>query len=132
MALHRDDLDEWANDPVVRALHADGTAQELAGLDPVLAEFRAAVPSLRPTRRLAHRLGTGATTVIVAVGLTGGVAAAAYTRTLPGPLQSAMHSLLGPLGVPAADPRVPRLHPLADSRATTSRHAAHPAPSLVT
>src|SRR5438309_11634852 len=131
MRHHRDELSEWVDDPLVQALQAPGTADELLGVEDMVAEFRAAVPR-RSRRRLVHRVGTGATTVIVAIGLTGGVAAAAYTRTLPAPLQSAMHSLLGPVGVPAADPRVPRLHPLADSRATTSRHAAHPAPSLVT
>lgn len=127
MGLHRDDLDGWASDPVVQALQQPGSRQELGGFDPVLAEFRTAVPASSGVLRIAHRLGTGATTVIVAIGLTGGVAAAAYTRTLPAPLQSAMHSLLGPVGVPAAEPQAPRIHPVAGPGTATTRHPAHPA-----
>lgn len=129
MRHHRDELSVWVDDPVVQALQAPGEADELTGLDGMLAEFRAAVPR-RSRRRLVHRVGTGATTVIVAIGLTGGVAAAAFTRTLPAPLQSAMHSLLGPVGVPAAEPALPHphassgLHPA--STGASRPHSLHP------
>jgi len=109
MRQHRDELAGWVDDPVVQALQAPGDARELAGLEDMVAEFHAAVPR-RSRRRVVHRVGTGATTVILAIGLTGGVAAAAFTRTLPAPLQSAMHTLLGPVGVPAAEPDPPHSH----------------------
>jgi hypothetical protein len=109
MRQHPDELSAWADDPVVQALQAPGSADELTGVEEMVAEFRAAVPR-RSRRRVVHRVGTGATTVIIAIGLTGGVAAAAFTRTLPAPLQSAMHSLLGPVGVPAAEAPLPHPH----------------------
>jgi len=123
MRHHSEDLSGWVDDPVVQALQAPAGAEELTGLDPVLAEFRGAVPR-RTRRRVAHRIGTGATTVIVAIGLTGGVAAAAFTRALPAPLQSAMHSLLGPVGVPAAEPALP--HPRADRAQSGPTGASRP------
>jgi hypothetical protein len=93
-----DDLAQWRDDPLVRALTAGGSAAELAGEDAAVAAFRAA--ARRPRRRHIGRLGTGATTIVVAVALSGGVAAA-YTHSLPEPLQSVAHGLLGPVGVPA-------------------------------
>jgi hypothetical protein len=99
MASHDDDLAGWADDPLVRALTAPGTPEELAGADAALAAFRAATPG-RSRRRLAGRFGAGATTVVIAIGLSGGVAAA-YTNSLPSPIQRVAHGLLGDVGVPA-------------------------------
>ena len=99
--MRHNDLDRFSDDPVVRALQAPGSATELAGIDGVLAEFRAAAS--RPTRRAIWHAGTGATLAVAAVALTGGVAAAAYTSALPAPLQSAVHGVLGSLGVPSGD-----------------------------
>jgi hypothetical protein len=96
---HDDDLDMWDDDPLVRALRAPGSSDELAGEDDALAAFRAAVPR-RSRRRLARRMGTGAGTLAVAVALSGGVAAA-YTHTLPDPVQRVAHSWFGDIGVGA-------------------------------
>jgi hypothetical protein len=94
---HDDDLEMWDDDPLVRALRAPGSSAELAGEDDALAAFRAAVPR-RSRRRLARRMGTGAGTLAVAVALSGGVAAA-YTHTLPDPVQRVAHSWFGDIGV---------------------------------
>jgi hypothetical protein len=96
---HDDDLEMWDDDPLVRALRAPGSSAELAGEDDALAAFRSAVPR-RSRRRLARRMGTGAGTLAVAVALSGGVAAA-YTHTLPDPVQRVAHSWFGEIGVGA-------------------------------
>jgi hypothetical protein len=96
---HDDDLEMWDDDPLVRALRAPGSSAELAGEDDALAAFRSAVPR-RSRRRLARRMGTGAGTLAVAVALSGGVAAA-YTHTLPDPVQRVAHSWFGDIGVGA-------------------------------
>jgi hypothetical protein len=113
-----DDLSSWADDDLVRALRAPGTAHELADEEQVLAAFRAARPSIGVRslpRRAARRLGAGGSAVVVTVALTSGVAAA-YTGNLPDPVQRVVHSVLGPIGAPAphangpahADPADPR------------------------
>ena len=102
MRRREDDLVAWADDPVVRALLAAPSDDELAGADDVMTAFRTADPA--PRRRPgARHLGAGVTTVVVALGLSGGVAAAAYTHALPAPMQSAMHAVFGDVGVPPAD-----------------------------
>jgi hypothetical protein len=97
-----DDLEMWDDDPLVRALRAPGTPSELAGEDAALAAFRSAVPR-RSKRRLARRMGTGAGTLAIAVAFSGGVAAA-YTHTLPDPMQRVAHSWFGGIGVGAPHP----------------------------
>jgi hypothetical protein len=92
MAPHDDDLTPWETDPVFRALTAPGTAGELAGEDEAVAAFNAR-PRRRSHRRIAGRFGTGTTTIVVAVVLSGGVAAAAYNSALPSPIQNALHSV---------------------------------------
>jgi hypothetical protein len=107
-----DDLAQWRDDPLVRALRSPGAADELAGEEQFLAAFRAAQPaaatSLRSgrLRRAGRRLGGGGTAVVVAIALGAGAAAAAYTQNLPEPVQRAVHGVLGPIGVPA--PEKPR------------------------
>ncbi len=96
-----DDLDGWADDELVRALRAPGTATELADQQQYVAAFRGAhrsnVRSL--PRRAAGRLGAGGTAVVVTVALSSGVAAA-YTGHLPDPVQRIAHSVMG---APAPD-----------------------------
>jgi hypothetical protein len=96
-----DDLAGWADDDLVRALRAPGTATELADQEQYVAAFREAggsnVRSL--TRRAAGRFGAGGTAVVVTVALTSGVAAA-FTGNLPDPVQQVAHSVIG---APAPD-----------------------------
>jgi hypothetical protein len=100
-------------DQLISALTADGRPEELAGRDAVLVAFRAAgqraateqtirqrrvSPSSRPlTGWLPTRLAaiTAAAAVVIA-----GIAVAAYTHALPGPVQDAAHTVFAPLGVP--------------------------------
>jgi hypothetical protein len=104
-------------DQLISALTADGRPDELAGRDAVLAAFRAAgqraateptlrqrrvVPSSRPlTGWLPTRLAAVAVAAVVVIA---GIAAAAYTRALPGPVQDAAHTVFAPLGVPGQQP----------------------------
>jgi hypothetical protein len=106
----------------------------LAGEDAAMAAFRAAGPSRRRRRRTI-RLATGATALVAAMAVTGGVAAA-YPTTLPEPVQNAIHTVLGPIGVPAGPRAIAREHRLAAERrlrAAVHRRrqaaAAHPSPS---
>lgn len=120
---------DWTDDPVLRALRAPATPEELATETEYLTMFRAVstlpaaeVRPSRPLRRIG-RLGVGTATVMATVVLTGGVAAAAYTRTLPGPVQEIAHGMLGPIGVPA--PPAPR-------REAAPVTARVPAPTIAT
>jgi hypothetical protein len=79
---------------LVRALTADGTADELAGRQAALAMFR---DSRRRPRRL--RFAVSMSTAAAAVVLAGG-AAAAYAAALPGPVQHIAYRALGSIGVP--------------------------------
>src|SRR5215212_6521076 len=95
--MNRSD-DNWDGDDLVRALRAPGRPSELAGEERYVAAFRAARTSrgnVSPLRRGVRRLGTGGTAIVVAVGLSSGVAAAAYTNHLPDPVQRAVHEVLG-------------------------------------
>ncbi len=103
MSEHDDDLAGWADDDLIRALRAPGTATELADEEQYVAVFRESRPrtGIRSLpRRAAGRLGAGGTAVVVTVALTSGVAAA-YTGNLPDPVQRVVHSVLGPIGAPA-------------------------------
>lgn len=99
----RDDLAAFADDELVGALRAPGSAAELGREQDYLAVYREAGPAPAPipmTRRSLRRLGTGGTAVVVAVALSGGVAAA-YTGNLPAPVQEIAHSVIG---APAPEP----------------------------
>ncbi len=112
-----DDLDPWHDDALVRALRAPGTASELADQERYVAAFRSTRASrgnVSPLRRGVRRLGAGGTTVVAVVALSSGVAAAAYTRHLPDPVQRVAHAVLGapaprtpPETAPLADPSPP-------------------------
>ena len=122
---HDDDLSRWDDDPLVQALRAPATPGELAGEADALAAFRASGPK-RSRRRLARRLGTGAGTLAVAIAFSGGVAAA-YTHSLPEPVQSVAHGLLGAVGVP---PPHPAAHAAAAQAPVAHRsHPPSPSPS---
>jgi len=94
----QDDLARWADDDLVRALRAPGTAAELAEEDKYVDSFRAArgsTSTVRPLpRRTIGRLGAGGTAVVITVALTSGMAAA-YTGRLPDPVQQIAHSVIG-------------------------------------
>ena len=83
-----------ALDGLVRALTADGTADELAGRQAALAMFR---HSRRRPRRL--RFAVSMSSAAAAVVLAGGLAAA-YTAALPAPVQHIASRMLGSIGVP--------------------------------
>ena len=89
----------WDDDELVRALRAPGTASELAGEERYVAAYRSTRtsrgPNVSPLRRGVRRLGAGGTTVVAVVALSSGVAAAAYTRHLPEPVQRVAHQVLG-------------------------------------
>lgn len=98
---------------LVRALNAPPTAAELADEATYRAMFRAEGPArlanvtlLRPGagRTAVRRVGTASTLAAVFALAGAGVAAAAYSSHLPAPVQGAVHRVLGPIGVPAADP----------------------------
>ena len=127
MRRREDDLVAWGDDPVVRALMAAAGDDELDGGDDVMAAFRTAHAGRRRRPRARH-LGAGVTTIVVALGLSGGVAAAAYTHTLPAPVQSAMHAVFGDVGVPPADTASSTHRPAQHRRHTGS--TGHPAAAL--
>jgi len=110
-----DDLGAWRDDPLVAALTAPGSPDELSGESAALAMFR----SNGPRRlRVLRRLGTSGTALTIALLGSGGVAAA-YTNSLPGPLQNAVHSVFSGIGVPPA----PR--PSRDAGGAVRIHAGH-------
>jgi hypothetical protein len=98
----QDDLNPWQDTPLVQALTASGTSDELSGEGAALAAFRTSSPARR-RRGVVRLLGTGATSVALLGVIGGGVAAAAYTRSLPDHVQSFVHDVFAPIGVPAPD-----------------------------
>ncbi|WP_139981395.1 hypothetical protein [Nocardioides litoris] len=108
-------MTEHDDDPLVRALQAPATPAELTGEARALRAYRdafappaaaVATPgrSGRPgrTSRTGRRLGIAGGTLVVGVALGTGVAAA-FTSTLPDPVQGLAHRMLGPVGVPAPE-----------------------------
>lgn len=112
-------------DQLISALTADGDLDELASRGAALAAFRAAreraateqtlrqrrvvpfrrppagwLPS-RPADWFPTRLAAITTAAVVVIAA---IAAAAYTRVLPGPVQDAAHTVFAPLGVPGGHP----------------------------
>jgi hypothetical protein len=118
------DLPEPADpalDGLVRALTANGTADELAGRQAALAMFR---KSRRPKRRrFAVRMSTAAAAVVMA-----GWIAAGYAAALPGPVQHVTYRMLGSIGVPDTHHQAPAPSP---SRSISSTHASPPASAVV-
>lgn len=125
--------DEMAVDRLVRALRAPGTAEELRGLEATTAAFvaaraAAAAPVLtvvggRPRRSVTA--GIAVATALATVAL-GGVAAAAYTGSLPRPLQVVAHDVIG---APAAPSDQQAAGPAAGST-TASRPSSGSGPAV--
>jgi hypothetical protein len=84
-----------AVDRLVRALTADGSADELADRDAARSMFRDS--RRRPRRRYSLPMSAAAAAVVVAAGL-----ASAYTAVLPAPVQHFAYRLLAGVGVPDA------------------------------
>lgn len=99
-----DDLTKWQNEPFMVALTAPASDAELSDEAGALAAFRAAVPK-RSRRRYIGRIGVGGAAVTTAVILSSG-AAAAYTSSLPRPVQNFIAHATNPLGL-----NVPEKHP---------------------
>ena len=117
---------------LVAALRAPGSEEELAEEAWYVGAFRQhqqtalapVVPAQRGPRRLnVRRLGTGGTAVVVAVALTGGVAAA-FTGNLPDPVQHFAHVVIG---APAPSPE--RRTPAATDERTDDALPAPASPS---
>jgi hypothetical protein len=91
-------VNDEAPDPLLRALTAPGTPEELAGEQAAVALFHAARRSpARPARRMIPSFGIAAAAAgLAAAALAGG----AYSAVLPGPLQHMAHKVLAPIGVP--------------------------------
>lgn len=97
--MTHDDLTPWQDTAFLQALTSEGTDSELAGENAALAAFHKSASHSR--HGVVRLLGTGVTSVALVGLVGGGVAAAAYTRSLPKPVQDVMHDVLGPIGVPA-------------------------------
>jgi hypothetical protein len=104
---------------LVRALTADGSADELAGRRAALAMFRRS--RRQPRRRLAFPMSTAAAAILV----TGGIAAA-YAAVLPAPVQHIAYRVLGRVGVPDAHRPPPSAGapPVASSLPSTTANSA--------
>lgn len=129
MAEH-DDLAEWADDPLVQALRAPGSESELTDQARLVAAYRQAHPRHSTLRRAVGRLGVGGTAVVASVALTSGVAAAAYSQTLPDPVQEIAHDVLGPIGVPPVPKKPPVEAKPVVPQPTQPRPTATPTTSL--
>ena len=125
-------------DRLVTALTADGRPDELTGREAAAAAFRAAsrrdaadgaprprrVSMRRPRTTLPQRLAAiGAVAIVAAV-----VAAAAYTRALPGPAQELAHTVFAPLGVPDNQQPAQPGHPPAVTIATSGGKSGRATP----
>ena len=91
-----------ALDRLLAALSAPGTAEELSGLEAATAAFTRVRADAAPTSHVAvggrTRRSVAAGVAVAAVLATvsvGAAAAAAYTGSLPGPLQAAAHAVIG-------------------------------------
>ncbi len=120
-------------DVLLGLLASDATPGELAGERDALAMFRASrpQPAVAPgspaeapaaARRPGHRARWAAAAVTFAV--AAGFAVAAYTETLPTPLQNAAYHVLGFAGIPRAD----HARPPAPGSAPAGPARAHRAP----
>jgi hypothetical protein len=117
MSSEHDGLEEFEDTPLVRALRAPGTPEELADEARFVAAFSAAHQSVahsgrggrtRRRGRVVGRVGVGGAALIATVTLTGGMAAAAYTQRLPHLVQVIAHDAFGGVGVPPARPVSPQ------------------------
>ncbi len=109
-------------DGLVRALTADGSADELAGRQAALAMFRRS--RRRPRRRFAFPMSTAAAAVVIVGAIT-----AAYAAVLPAPVQHVAFRMLNGIGVPDAHHPPPSAGapPGTTSLPTTTSNSARPA-----
>jgi hypothetical protein len=107
-------------DRLIRALTADGFADELASRPSALAMFRDS--RRRPRRRFSFPMSTAAAAVVVAAGL-----ASAYAALLPPPVQHLAYRFLDGIGVPDAHHPSPRSS-AAMMPSTTSNSAVSASP----
>lgn len=126
-------------DHLIAALTAEGRPDELAGRDAALAAFRAASRRNAADRRTGLRGSaafrrpftalTGRLAAIAAAGITvvAGVTAAAYTQTLPAPVQQIAHTVFAPLGVPNSQQQSGRPAPGTGSSAVIAATSGGPA-----
>lgn len=105
-------------DLLVRALTADGSADELAGRQGALAMFRDS--RRRPRRRFSFPMSTAAAAVVIAAGL-----GSAYAALLPPPVQHLAYRFLDRIGVP--DAHHPSAPPSAATIPSTTSKTAVPA-----
>jgi len=125
--MTQDDLTPWQDTPFVQALTSAATADELSGENAALAAFQSS--TARRRRRVVRFLGTGATSIALVGVVGGGVAAAAYTRSLPSPVQDFAHDVLGPIGIPAPVPHKQHKGGTGDL-ATAAGPSAAPSPEV--
>lgn len=126
------DLTEPADpalDRLVRALTADGTADELAARPAALAMYRDS--RRRPRRR---RFAVSMSSAAAAVVFAGGVGAA-YAAALPAPVQHIAYRMLGSIGVPdthrsgpsSGPPRLATTPPGSSARGSAPPRSSAPA-----
>jgi hypothetical protein len=102
-------------DRLIRALTADGSADELADRQAARAMFRDS--RRRPRRRFSFPMSTAAAAVVVAAGL-----ASAYAALLPPPVQHIAYRFLDGIGVP--DAHHPSTRPSAATMPSTTSNSA--------
>jgi hypothetical protein len=102
-------------DRLIRALTADGSADELADRQAARAMFRDS--RRRPRRRFSLPMSTAAAAVVVAAGL-----ASAYAALLPPPVQHIAYRFLDGIGVP--DAHRPSTRPSAATMPSTASNSA--------
>lgn len=114
--------DDPALDHLLRALTADGSADELAGKDAALTMFRH--NRRRPRRRLGFASPVSMAAAVALI--VGGIAGAAYAAVLPAPVQHMAHRFLDRIGVPDAHRPAP---PSGAHPAVAAAPSAAPAPA---
>ncbi|MCU1590215.1 MAG: hypothetical protein JWP11_1471 [Frankiales bacterium] len=113
--------------PLVRALQGPAAPGELAGEAAALSAFRRATAA-RP-RRHALRVVTGASALVLAMTVSGGVAAAYTTTLLPAPVQDVAHGVIASIGVIPAPHESRRQLRRQLAVATHRANAQHPSPA---
>ncbi|MCW2616433.1 MAG: hypothetical protein JWN08_3427, partial [Frankiales bacterium] len=86
-------MSQYDDDPLVRALRAPGTPDELGGEADALRAYRQTFGTPGRGRRAIGRVGLGSSALVLSLSLGGGVAAA-YTQALPDRVQDFAHGVL--------------------------------------
>jgi hypothetical protein len=101
---NRDIPDDAASAKLLDALRRSGSSEELEGEALAVRHFRASRAGRSQTHWRQRSLALAVSSVLGAT-CAGGVAAA-YATALPSPVQHAVHTVLGPIGVPDSHPSV--------------------------